>query len=246
MPASPRRQSDLRAHQQHQEATAFARAAPQYFILHGCAPPGAHRCLTRAFLLVEVMGRYLNRSDQGERIRQVLQIVPSGPSQAVPRTPKRVARRLEASKAAELVQGYLDGVPVDELAERFQVNPSTVQKHVRQKGLPRRSPRLGQAHIEKAIQLYIAGGSLANLGKHFGIGEDTVAPALRRAGLALRPRAGRVEDGSTEQMLAVEEMPMLWPSLRPQEQSSGASPTASSKVVLARAGSYSPRRGTPI
>jgi len=120
---------------------------------------------------VEVMGRYLNRSDQGERIRQVLQIVPSGPSQAVPRTPKRVARRLEASKAAELVQGYLDGVPVDELADRFQVNPSTVQKHVRQKGLPRRSPRLGQAHIEEATQLYIADGSLANLGKHFGIGE---------------------------------------------------------------------------
>jgi hypothetical protein len=37
----------------------------------------------------EVLGRYLNHSDQGERIQQVLQTVPGEPSRAVPRTPKR-------------------------------------------------------------------------------------------------------------------------------------------------------------
>ena len=137
-----------------------------------------------------MLGRYLNRSEQGERIREVIQIVPSGPSQAVPRTPKRVIRRLDATRMAELVQGYLDGVPVDELAVRFNVNPSTVQKHVRSQGLPRRSPRLGPTHIEDAAQLYLGGESLLTLGKRYGIGKDAVARSLRKAGVKLRRRNG--------------------------------------------------------
>jgi hypothetical protein len=92
---------------------------------------------------------------------------------------------------AQLIQGYRDGVPVDELAIKFQVNPSTVQKHVRGHGLPRRSPRLGPTHIEEAIQLYMAGDSLVTLGKRYGIGKDAVARSLRKAGTRLRPRPGR-------------------------------------------------------
>jgi DNA-directed RNA polymerase specialized sigma24 family protein len=106
------------------------------------------------------------------------------------RTPKRVCRRLDPSKVEELIQGYVDGVPVDELAARFQVDQSTVQKHARRHGLPRRSPRLGPRQSEEAVRLYLAGQSLAKLAKHFGVASDTVALALRRAGVALRPRRG--------------------------------------------------------
>ena len=38
---------------------------------------------------MEVMGRYLNPSDQGERLRQVLEIVPKGPRTPIPRIPKQ-------------------------------------------------------------------------------------------------------------------------------------------------------------
>jgi hypothetical protein len=92
---------------------------------------------------------------------------------------------------ADLVQGYLDGVPVDELAARFDINPSTVQKHVRGRALPRRSPRLGPTHVEEAIQLYSSGQSLAKLGNYFDVSKDAVANALRRKGVNLRPRQGR-------------------------------------------------------
>ena len=91
---------------------------------------------------------------------------------------------------AELLQGYLDGVPVHELAVRFNVNPSTVQKHVRGNGLPPRFPRLGPSDIEEASELYVSGSSLATLGNHSGVGKDVVARALRKAGVALRPRPG--------------------------------------------------------
>jgi DNA-directed RNA polymerase specialized sigma24 family protein len=106
------------------------------------------------------------------------------------RTPKRVCRRLEPAKVEELIQGYADGVPVDELAARFQVNQSTVQRYVRRVALPRRSPRLGPSQSEEAARLYLAGQSLAKLSQHFGVATDTVALALRRAGVTLRPRRG--------------------------------------------------------
>src|SRR5581483_293925 len=62
----------------------------------------------------------------------------------------------------------------------------------------------GHAHTRR--RRYLAAMTsfrAANLGKHFGIGKDTVARALRRAGVGLGPRAERVEDGSTEETLAV-------------------------------------------
>jgi hypothetical protein len=65
-----------------------------------------------------------------------------------------------------------------------------VQKHVREHGLPRRSPRLGPRQVEQAAQLYQTGQSLAKLSKHFGVATDTVALALRKAGVTLRLRRG--------------------------------------------------------
>lgn len=57
------------------------------------------------------MGRYLNHSDQGECLRTLLEMVPSGSKTAKTRTPRRVCRRLEPSKVEELIQGYSDGAP---------------------------------------------------------------------------------------------------------------------------------------
>jgi DNA-directed RNA polymerase specialized sigma24 family protein len=136
------------------------------------------------------MGRYLNHSDQGECLQNLLEMVPSGAKMAKTRTPRRVCRRLEPSKVEDLIQGYSEGVPVDELAGQFQVDQSTVQKHARRHGLPRRSPRLGPNQTEEAVGLYLAGQSLAKLSKHFGVATDTVALALRRSGVTLRPRRG--------------------------------------------------------
>jgi hypothetical protein len=115
---------------------------------------------------------------------------PIGVQTAKTRTPRRVCRRLDPAKVEELIQGYSDGVPVDELADRFSVDQSTVQKHARRPDLPRRSPRLGANQVKEAITLYTEGQSLLHLPTHFGVATDTVALALRRAGVTLRPRRG--------------------------------------------------------
>jgi hypothetical protein len=45
-------------------------------------------------------------------------------------------------------------VAVDDLAAQFGVDQSTVHKHARQHGLPRRSPRLGPNQTDEAVRLY--------------------------------------------------------------------------------------------
>jgi len=47
---------------------------------------------------VEVLGRYSNHSEQGERIHAVLELVPAGPSDPIPRTTRRVCRQLTATE----------------------------------------------------------------------------------------------------------------------------------------------------
>ena len=122
-------------------------------------------------------------SDQGQR--------PPRHATIVPRTSRKVVRRLDNARVTQLAQGYLDGLPVDDLAVRFGVDPATVQKHVRKMGLARRSPRLGPTHLDEAAELYRSGESLLQLGKRYGIGKDAVRRALRKAGVVLRPRNSR-------------------------------------------------------
>jgi hypothetical protein len=66
---------------------------------------------------VEVMGRYLNPSDQGERLREILETVPSGPQIAIPRTPKQVHRRLQPGQVDEIVDLYLAGATLKDPGE---------------------------------------------------------------------------------------------------------------------------------
>ena len=114
-------------------------------------------------LPVEVMGRNLNHSNQGECLRNLLEMVHLGPKRRKLEPQRRVCRRLEPSKVEELIQGYSDGVPVDVLADQFGVDQSTVQNHARRHNLPRRSPRLGPSQTEEAARLYLAGESLVKL-----------------------------------------------------------------------------------
>ena len=84
------------------------------------------------------MGRYLNHSDQGERLRHVLETLPSGPQIAIPRTPKQVHRRLQPAEVDEVVDRYLAGATLKELGKQYQVHRTTVSELLEQRGVQRR------------------------------------------------------------------------------------------------------------
>jgi DNA-binding NarL/FixJ family response regulator len=137
---------------------------------------------------VEVLGRYSNQVDQGERIQAILKMAPQGAPHPNPRTEKRVCRRLDPEEVDQLVADYAAGVPISQLTETFNVDQRTVQKRVREAGLPRRSERLSQRQVEDAIRLYEAGRSTEFIARELDRGPTTVRRALLRAGVTLRTR----------------------------------------------------------
>jgi hypothetical protein len=124
----------------------------------------------------------LNPSDQGERLHDLLQIVPSRPKRVNSRTPKAIHRRLRRAQVEELVIGYKTGSTVYQLAELFRINRGTMSNLLERQGVPRRNRSLSPAQIERATELYAAGLSLVSVGKQLGCDGSTVHLASGRLG----------------------------------------------------------------
>ena len=77
-------------------------------------------------VLVEVLGRYSNLCDQGERIQELLKIVPGERSGVNLRTRKQVQHRLRPEEIDELVRQYQAGAKVADLATDFHIHRDTV------------------------------------------------------------------------------------------------------------------------
>jgi site-specific DNA recombinase len=139
---------------------------------------------------VDLLGAYSNHSEQGERLRGLLKMVPSGPPEAVPRTIRR-QRRLSQEQVHELIDSYRLGICVNDLAAQFEIHRSTVFDHVNRAGIRRRYPAIGPREVEEAAELYRTGQSLRAIGIHFGVHASTVGQYLVRAGIKLRDCQGR-------------------------------------------------------
>lgn len=87
-----------------------------------------------------------------------------------------------------MVAAYRRGVPVEELAASFGVNRTTVLRHVRRHGVPKRDRRtLRGADLDRAIGLYGAGRSADWIAAELEVAASTVRRALKDAGVSLRP-----------------------------------------------------------
>jgi len=82
---------------------------------------------------------------------------------------------------------------LDELAREFGVHRRTVADHLERLGVARmvNLPKLTPTDIERAAIQYRAGDSLATVGKMLHVDASTVQRALKRTGVAIRPRPGR-------------------------------------------------------
>jgi hypothetical protein len=139
---------------------------------------------------VEVLGRYSNPCEQGERIQAVLEMLPAGPKQAKVRTHRQVQRRLRSDEVEELLNRYGAGAKVGELATIFGIHRDTVSEILDRQGVVRRQRGIPPELVGEVIASYRSGSSLATIGDAISVDPGTVALTLRKAGIPLRPRRG--------------------------------------------------------
>jgi transposase len=105
----------------------------------------------------------------------------------------QIQNRLETQQILKLVAAYIVGASVRDLSGQFKINRTTVVRHLERHGVPRRGSqrKLTDEDVTAAAELYHQGWSLIRLGQHYGVDDETVRRALRKAGVTLRPRRGQ-------------------------------------------------------
>jgi DNA-directed RNA polymerase specialized sigma24 family protein len=139
--------------------------------------------------MVEAMERYLNLSEQGECIRRVLEIVPSGLPNNNPEAPRRFRQTLDPGEIDDLAEAYKAGTSIKDLADRFGIDRSAILKKLQGLDIPRRYPALDPEQCEEVCRLYEGGLNSSEIGQVFDVSADTVLRILRRASVVIRYRA---------------------------------------------------------
>lgn len=99
--------------------------------------------------------------------------------------------RLSASNREELLAGYAEGVPVQELAARFKIHHATVREVARRAGHPGRAPEHSERLRVKAAHLYGEGNTLLQVAQQLGISDEAVRSAVVTTGGTIRPKGRR-------------------------------------------------------
>lgn len=90
-----------------------------------------------------------------------------------------------------MVERYLDGGTVYELAAEFGIDRSTVANRLKQAGVTMRRQPPTDGMIEEMVRLYETGASLVRVGERIGVNAATVANHLRKRDIAMRPQGRR-------------------------------------------------------
>jgi hypothetical protein len=90
-----------------------------------------------------------------------------------------------------LVDGYLAGATVYELAARFGIHRVTVSAHLHRQGVTVRRQGLDAEGVAHAVRLYEDGWSVARIGDRLGVDATTAWTALKAHGIAMRDTHAR-------------------------------------------------------
>ncbi len=103
-----------------------------------------------------------------------------------------VVRRIEhlqtfltAAEVDRLVDDYLDGATVNELADRYGVHRATVSAHLTRRRVGRRRPGLGVDEAAEAVRLHLGGISMRAIAQSMGVDRKAVRRVLVEAGVIL-------------------------------------------------------------
>lgn len=120
------------------------------------------------------------------RVSQRSETAPSEDSRGtVVRRIEHLQTFLTAAEVDRLVDDYLDGTTVNELADSYGVHRATVSAHLTRRRVGRRRPGLGVEEAAVAVRLHLGGVSMRAIAQSMGVDRKAVRRALVEAGAIL-------------------------------------------------------------
>lgn len=101
---------------------------------------------------------------------------------AVVRRIEHLQTFLTASEVDRLVDDYLDGAAVNELADRYGVHRATVSAHLTRRRVERRRPGLGVEEAAEVVRLHLGGVSMRSIARSLGVDRKMIRSTLVQAG----------------------------------------------------------------
>jgi|1185.fasta_scaffold168844_1 transposase-like protein len=157
--------------------------------------PGFSRALRGGWRvgLVEVLRRTSNNYGVVQRVGRLTRHLDrqgrvQDPTPRPRYQPHKLSQRLSDDTITAVLAAYLAGSPTREVSKRFGIAHSSVNKLLRQHGITARRGSLSPAGLQQAVELYETGLSIRVIANHLGFGASTVARALVKAGIHIRPR----------------------------------------------------------
>ena len=87
---------------------------------------------------------------------------------------------LSAAQVDQLVDDYLGGATVTDLAVKYEVHRATVSRHLTDNGVVRRSAGLHGGEAAEAVRLFRQGESLRGISRSIGASRDSIRRTLER------------------------------------------------------------------
>lgn len=94
---------------------------------------------------------------------------------------------LTADQRADVVKLYTSAIPVKEIADRFGVRATTIQKVLKSNGVEAIRGKLPQASRDAMVEQYQNGAKITDLAAQYGLSRDSVYDTLVRRRIAIRP-----------------------------------------------------------
>ena len=138
-----------------------------------------------------MVGLHRYFSNPSKPRRTLISRVTKGSKTLQPRTGTRHTTDSRGPMREELLVGYAEGVPVQELARRFNTHRATVREIARRAGHPSRAPEHSQQLRREAAHLYAERFALSQVAAQLGIGDEAVRSAVVANGGKIRPKGRR-------------------------------------------------------
>lgn len=141
---------------------------------------------------MEVLQAYSSRGRHYEnRFNTILKTTANPTTRKKPRqhagkSSAKIVHRLTAADQADIAARYSQGASSRRLAESYSVSKTSIVNILREAGVPIRYQSLDDSQVQELIQCYVAGASLAVVGKIYDVSAETVRNLLKRHNIALR------------------------------------------------------------